>query len=206
MDLLLTSIIAFASTNIDDIFILTLLFGDKRYRIPDIYFGHYLGFILLLIISVAGSLIGNFIDSEYIGLLGLFPLYLGVKQIFQLINNRNEPIEFEIPGKTGILNVAVITFANGGDNIGTYIPLLSPMAANEKIIMIIIFLSMLLIWLLSAKYLTSHPVLTQVLSKYGHLITPFVLCLLGIYILYENGSYNLLKGLLVTNTSILNTH
>ena len=193
MDLLMTSIIAFASTNIDDIFILTLLFGDKRYRIPDIYFGHYLGFILLIIISVAGSLIGNFIDSEYIGLLGLFPLYLGVKQIFQLINNRNKLIEYQIPGKTGILNVAVITFANGGDNIGTYIPLLSPMAVNEKIVMIIIFLSMLLVWLLSAKYLTSHPVLTQVLSKYGHFITPFVLCLLGIYILYENGSYNLLK-------------
>ena len=76
METILTSIIAFASTNIDDLFILTLFFGDKRYKPLDIYLGQYLGIIVLIAISVSGSLIGNFIDSKYIGLLGLFPIYL----------------------------------------------------------------------------------------------------------------------------------
>src|SRR5436190_17485379 len=187
MEIVLASIIAFASTNIDDIFILTLFFGDKKYKTSEIYFGQYLGIIVLIGLSVTGSLLGNFIDSKYIGLLGLFPIYLGFRQIITLIKagNKDEKLEQkEIKkSKSGILKVATITFANGGDNIGVYIPLFATLTIVDKSIMISIFLIMVLVWLTVAKYLTAHPILTKILSKYGHIITPIVLCLIGVFIL-----------------------
>jgi cadmium resistance transport/sequestration family protein len=196
MEIILTSILAFASTNIDDIFILTLFFGDKRYKSSDIYIGQYLGIITLIAVSVIGSLIGNFIESKYVGLLGLFPIYVGLRGVLSLVKGENEDEELEQEEKksvkTGILNVATITLANGGDNIGTYVPLFATMTVSDKSIMISIFLVMILVWLTIAKYLTTHPMMTRVISKYGHIITPIVLISLGLYILKQNGSFELL--------------
>lgn len=42
-------------------------------------------------------------------------------------------------------------------------------------------------------YLTAHPLLKKTISNSGHLVTSFVLCLLGLYILKENGSFSTLK-------------
>lgn len=197
MEIILVSIIAFASTNIDDIFILTILFGDKRYKPRDIYIGQYLGIIALISVGIAGAFLGNLIDGKYIGLLGLFPIYLGLRQLLSLLKQENKKEELKEEeskfSKIGILKVATITFANGGDNIGVYIPLFTTLTIADKSIVISIFLVMVLIWLTVAKYLTTHPILTKLLSKYGHIITPIVLCLLGLFILRENGSFNLLK-------------
>ena len=179
----------------DDLFILTLFFGDRRNKTLDIYLGQYLGIITLIVVSLIGSFIGNFIDSRYIGLMGLFPIYLGLRQLIQLLNHKNqaESKQPEKHIKTGILAVATITFANGGDNIGTYIPLFTALTAFEKSIMIVAFLVMTFAWLALAKYLTTHPLLEKTISKYGHIVTPIVLCLLGLFILKENGSFELLS-------------
>jgi len=196
MEIILTSIIAFASTNIDDLFILTLFFVDKRFKPVHIYLGQYLGIIVLIGISVTGSLIGNFIEGKYIGILGLFPIYLGVLQIIYLIKGEQEKLEQqERPrSKTGALSVATVTIANGGDNIGTYVPLFATLTTSDKSIMIIVFLAMVMIWLTAAKYLSTHPLLAKAISKYGHIITPIVLCLLGLFILKENGSFGLITN------------
>lgn len=132
MNIIVISIVAFAATNIDDTFILMLFFGDKRFRSSDIYLGHYVGIGLLVMISIIGSVIGNFIDSKYIGLLGLFPIYLGIRQFIQLAKNSNEAEAFENTEKAGLLTVATTTFANGGDNIGTYIPLFAAQTTEKS--------------------------------------------------------------------------
>lgn len=194
MEIILTSIIAFASTNIDDIFILALFFGDKRHKTIDIYIGQFVGISLLIAISLMGSFVGNFVDGRYIGLLGLFPIYLGISQLIGLLRKKNrEEVANEEGTKAGFLTVATITFANGGDNIGTYIPLFSALSISDKSIMIGIFLAMVFVWLTLAKYLTKHPGLAKSIARYGHIVTPIVLCILGLFILNENKSFDLLK-------------
>lgn len=196
MEIVFTSIIAFASTNLDDLFILTLFFGDKRYKPSDIYFGQYAGILALIAVSLTGSFVGHFVDSKYVGLLGLFPIYLGLRQLVSLIKGdqpEEELMEEKAHSKTGILSVAAVTFANGGDNIGTYVPLFATLAWMDKVVMVSLFLVMVFIWLSAARYLTTHPWMAKAIAKYGHIITPVVLCLLGLYILKENGSFGLLN-------------
>ena len=81
MEILLASILAFMSTNIDDIFILILFYGNKEYKESEIITGQFLGIITLIVVSLIGSLIGLVLPQAYIGLLGLIPLYLGIKGI-----------------------------------------------------------------------------------------------------------------------------
>ena len=196
MELVITSIIAFASTNIDDIFILMLFFANKEYKTKHVVLGQYIGIIALITISLTGSLIGLLIGPKYIGLLGLLPICFGVRGITKLIQHTGETekkeVNINIKTSNKTLSVAAVTFANGGDNIGIYIPLFVSLLMHEKLIMISIFLAMVALWCFIARYLSKHPAVAKALDKYGHIVTPVILLLLGIYILYESGSFELL--------------
>jgi cadmium resistance transport/sequestration family protein len=196
MEILLTSLLAFISTNIDDLFLLTLFFGNRTFRERDIVIGQLLGISSLIAISLVCSLVGLLIDQAYVGLLGLVPVYLGIRGIWTMLNSKRGVDEDDNKGKTGgrnsILTVAGVTVANGGDNIGIYIPLFVTLTWPSKLTMITCFLVMTLVWCLVAKYFTKHPYVANAVDKYGHIVTPFVLVVLGIYIVYESGTFELL--------------
>lgn len=189
---LITSVLAFASTNIDDIFILMLFFSNRKTKPEIIIAGQYLGIGALVVLSFIGAYVGNFFDQRYVGVLGLFPVYLSIRQIINLIKKKDaEENPVEIKG-TDIIAIAGVTIANGGDNIGVYVPLLTTMTFVEKILMITVFIMMTYVWCQLAKYLSEHPLIAGRLEKYGHIIMPIVLFLLGIFILIENDSFTLL--------------
>lgn len=197
MELVFTSILAFISTNIDDVFILMLFFGNKRFKDREIVVGQLLGIGALIAISFAVSFIGLVVDKAYIGLLGFLPIYFGVKGILQLRTKHTDNEETVIEttnNRSNILTVSGVTIANGGDNIGIYVPLFATLAWSQKLSMVAIFFIMTLVWCLVAKYFTRHPLVAKAINRYGHVITPFVLIFLGIYILYESGTWDLTKG------------
>jgi len=90
LEIIITSILAFAATNIDDLFLLTLFFGDTRYRASHIIVGQLLGIGILIVLSLGGSLIGELIKPSYVSWLGLFPIYLGVKQYINLFRKKDD--------------------------------------------------------------------------------------------------------------------
>lgn len=196
MELILTSIMAFASTNIDDIFILMLFFANKQYKKKEVVLGQYLGILALIAISFIGSFAGLLFNQKYIGLLGLIPIFIGIRNIVHHFKNKSnkttEEVAINVKSPNKILSVAGVTFANGGDNIGIYIPLFTTLLMPQKFAMIGIFLIMVAIWCMAAHYLSRHPLVANNIDRYGHIITPVVLMLLGIYILYESGSFKLI--------------
>jgi cadmium resistance protein CadD (predicted permease) len=194
---LITAILAFASTNVDDIFILMLFFGGGKLSPSRIIIGQYLGISALVITAFAGAYLGGFFDPRYVGFLGLFPIYLAVKQFIGLSKNHPPEAEEETALKTsgvlsGILAVAGVTIANGADNIGVYVPLLATMTALEKSQLIVVFFVMTFLWCVLAKYLAARPVIARQLGRYGHIIMPIVLLALGMYILVESDSLSIL--------------
>ena len=198
MELVIASIAAFASTNIDDIFVLVLFFGNKAYKTKEIVIGQYLGIGALITISFAGSFLSLLIDKAYIGLLGLIPIFLGIKSLIGYLKKRRIARKESTQKINAVSNgsmfaVAAVTFANGGDNIGIYIPLFTTLTLTGKLVMISIFLFMVAAWCYVGRYLSRHPSVARIIDKYGHIATPLVLILLGLYILYESGSFALTR-------------
>lgn len=196
MEFIVTSVLAFVSTNLDDLFILTLFFGNRKFREREIVTGQLLGITTLILISLAGSLLGLLVNKAYIGLLGLFPLYLGIRSAWTLL--KKEPAtgapqqKDETKSKSNALTVAGVTIANGGDNIGIYIPLFAALSWPGKVSMIAVFMMMTLLWCLAAKYFTQHPRIALLADRYGHRVNPVVLIALGLFILHESGTFGLL--------------
>jgi cadmium resistance transport/sequestration family protein len=194
--LLLSSIAAFASTNIDDIFLLMLFFGNRKYRPQQVVAGQYLGFAGLVALSLLGSLLGLVVDIRYIGLLGLVPIYMGMKGLLDLLKGKEGVDTTKEPSSSKrlhvpILSVALVTFANGGDNLGIYVPLFAPLNWGERLWVAAVFFVMVAAWCWLALYLSKHPAAAKVIDRYGHIVAPVVLILLGVYILYESRSFSL---------------
>ena len=79
-----------------------------------------------------------------------------------------------------------MTFSNGSDNIGVYTPLFAKYnAASQVSVLATIFMAMTAVWCIAAYYLVNHPLVASKIRRIGHIILPFVLIGLGIYILIE---------------------
>jgi cadmium resistance transport/sequestration family protein len=212
LQVIVAAIAAFAATNIDDILILMFFFSqvNSSFRIHHIILGQYLGFMGLLLLSLPGFLGGLIIPKAWTGLLGLIPIYIGVQQI---LNPETQTPEIPSiasgkrshPKSSGLMSyfnfllapqtysVAAITLANGGDNIGIYVPFFASLSWFKLLVVIITFLSLVGVWCAIAYGLTRQPMIGKVLNRYGHKVVPFVLIGLGLLILWDSQSYELLK-------------
>jgi cadmium resistance transport/sequestration family protein len=208
-NILFAAISCFVATNIDDIVILMLFFSQTsdRFRPRHIIIGQYLGFTVLILASLPGLIGGLIIPRVWIGLLGLLPIIIGIKQLLdrereeetvQTVSQNDNFIAL-LPFKfvnIQTYNVAAVTIANGGDNIGIYVPLFASNNLLSFVITLSIFYFLVGVWCLVAYLLTRQPSLAKLLSRYGHAIIPFVLIGLGIFILIESKTYEIFKNIL----------
>ena len=169
---------------------------SRRLTNRDIFVGQFLGFGALIALSLIGFFLGLFIPLPYIGLLGFFPIYLGIKAFFENDDNDAAPggesDNVSLPFiSSGALQVAGISIANGGDNVGVYIPLFASQTRTSLLLMIAIFFLMTMLWLLMSKYLANHKLIAEKLRRYNHIIFPVLLVVLGLYILWECKTYSL---------------
>lgn len=187
------SITSFVGTNIDDIFINTLFFTEAKTKADNrnIVIGKYLGIGALILLSVLGAFGLQFLPQQYIGYLGLVPIGLGIKEIIVAIKSRkadkaDEAEETAQKSANKVLNTALITMANGADNIGVYIPLFAGFAVWQTLLAIGVFLILIAVWCLLGKLLANLPVVKNVIEKYKTVIVPIVYIALGVYILLKN--------------------
>ena len=81
--------------------------------------------------------------------------------------------------------------ANGGDNIGIYTPSFAIRSASEIAVIALIFVVMSALWCFLAHAMVNHPKLGLPIRRYGHRLAPVLLIGLGVLILYQAGSFEL---------------
>jgi len=130
-DIVLVSVFSFLSTNLDDLFVLMFLFMQAQGRrdCSAIFAGRYIGTAIILAVGLVGAFGMSVIPEEYIGLLGIAPIALGVKEYVKCFKSKNFTEEGRLFGSfkrgNGLIGSSVmLTISNGADNIGVYIPLL----------------------------------------------------------------------------------
>ncbi len=195
------AVVLFAGTNVDDIFVLLAFFSDKRFKTNTIIFGQYLGIISLAGASVAIAVGAQNIPRSYIGFLGLIPILLGVKKLWEVCrshtnvndDDRHSPISLHHSAK--ILIVTGVTVANGGDNLGIYIPIFATKPLWALGLYFISFLVLTGIWCWLALYLIRHQHTGKIIKSVSPYIVPWIFLCLGTLILFESGSLNIITRL-----------
>ena len=167
-----------------------IFFSSLTYPVCQIVVGQYVGIGILVAVSILGSLIALVIPTYIIGLLGIVPIGIGIKNLIEIrkkdkstsIQNAQENNSY-----LAFLTIAAVTISNGGDNIGVYVPLFSKYNTISQItVLTSVFIAMTALWCITAYYLVNHPLLASRIRRIGHIVLPFVLIGLGIYILTDS--------------------
>ncbi len=197
-----TSIILYSGTAVDLLIILMLFFAKRKSRkdIINIYLGQFLGSVSLILLSLLFAFVLNYIPSkEILGLLGLIPIFLGLK-VLLLGDSDGEAIAKEglrKDNKNLIFLVAMITFAScGADNIGVFVPYFTTLNLANLIVALLTFLVMIYLLVFSAPKLAQVSSVGEILEKYSRWFIAVVYLGLGIYILIENNSFDILWTIL----------
>ena len=197
-----TSIILYSGTAVDLLIILMLFFAKRKSRkdIINIYLGQFLGSVSLILLSLLFAFVLNYIPSkEILGLLGLIPIFLGLK-VLLLGDSDGEAIAKEglrKDNKNLIFLVAMITFAScGADNIGVFVPYFTTLNLANLIVALLTFLVMIYLLVFSAQKLAQVSSVGEILEKYSRWFIAVVYLGLGIYILIENNSFDILWTIL----------
>lgn len=195
---IVTSIILYSGTAIDLLIILMLFFAKRKSRkdIINIYLGQFLGSVSLIFLSLLFAFVLNYIPSkEILGLLGLIPIFLGLK-VLLLGDSDGEAIAkdgLRKDNKNLIFLVAMITFAScGADNIGVFVPYFTTLNLANLIVALLTFLVMIYLLVFSAQKLAKVPSVGETLEKYSRWFIAVVYLGLGMYILIENNSFDML--------------
>ena len=198
----ITSIILYSGTAVDLLIILMLFFAKRKSRkdIINIYLGQFLGSGSLILLSLFFAFVLNYIPSkEILGLLGLIPIFLGLK-VLLLGDSDGEAIAKEglrKDNKNLIFLVAMITFAScGADNIGVFVPYFTTLNLANLIVALLTFLVMIYLLVFSAQKLAQVSSVGETLEKYSRWFIAVVYLGLGIYILIENNSFDILWTIL----------
>ena len=199
MDLLtpiLQAIGLFLATNVDDIIVLSLFFArgaGMRGTTGKILAGQYLGFSGILAASVLVSLgAATFLPEEAIAYFGLIPLALGLLAAWKAWRGDDDDDDEKVAGKRiSAWTAAAVTFANGGDNIGVYVPVFVTVGTGAIVAYSIVFLILVAVLVLLAKFVATRKPIAEILERWEHVLFPLVLIGLGVVILVEGGAFGL---------------
>jgi cadmium resistance protein CadD (predicted permease) len=186
--------VLFVATNVDDIFVLVTFFADPAYRPRHVVIGQFLGMGALIAVSMLGSLLALVVPGQYIGLLGVLPFALGVVKLVEMRRGGDDDEPGQVRSGSRWLAVALVTFANGGDNIGAYVPVFATRTPVELVITIAVFLVLTAACCFLGHALVTHPRAGPTVRRIAVPLTPFVLMALGVLIVIESGAYRLVMG------------
>lgn len=188
----------FIATNIDDIIILSLFFGRGQGQpgtTRRILLGQYLGFLGILGAAVLAALGAQaLLPDQVLPYFGLIPLGLGLWATWQAWRNRDDDDDdaAQLEGKrVSVWTVAAVTFANGGDNIGVYVPVFVSVSWSTILAYCIVFLLLVAVLVFVARWITSRKPIAEALERWEHILFPAVLVGLGVVILISGGAFGL---------------
>lgn len=200
-----TGFAAFAATNLDDIVVLLVFFSqvNPTFRPQHVVVGQYLGFTALVLASLPSFFGSKLFPEAWIGLLGTVPIAIGISRLLNSGIDEDEALPEQ--SQTSLLaslfspqayGVAAVTIANGGDNLGIYVPLFASSTWEDLEVILAVFFSLVAVWCFTAYQLTQVPAIAQALTSYGNYLIPFVLIGLGVFILIDSHTLEN-RGLLV---------
>lgn len=189
LETIVVGIMLFASTNIDDIFLTMAFFADPRLDRRAVVAGKFLGIGLIVTVSIAAAACAMAVPPEWVALLGFAPLGLGLHRLWSAwrappgVTADKEGMP-EAAGSfvAQACSVAGVTAANGGDNLGVYVPVFSEQFQVIPVF-VVMFAVMTGLWCIGGNLLVNHRLVAATMRRLAGRLLPWVLIVLGLCIL-----------------------
>jgi len=183
---------AFIGTNLDNLLLLTAMYSRYEQHAGMVTAGYFAGMILIGVIALAIGEVGEFIPLAYLGMLGVIPMMMGVLALIKLFRKAEAGYTngTVTDGNRLAVFLALIStqLSNGADTIITFSALLADSNDAADYLVAPTFLAMIGVFNAVAWYALKHRGLSLVVGRYGQYVIPFILILVGYYILSNTAS------------------
>jgi cadmium resistance protein CadD (predicted permease) len=205
VDLVAQATALFAVTNIDDLVLLAVLFGQVsgRARALRVVTGWYVGYLPVLAAAVVIGVLGSrLLPKNVIPLLGLLPLVLGLRAAWtawtawleragrDVASPSDDEVRWSASGP-GMGTAAAVSLSNGGDNIAVYAPVFAVSRPVVQLVYLVVFLCLVGVWCAAGRLVSTRSVVARAMARWGHVVLPVVLIGLGLNILMEGEPFGL---------------
>jgi|SRR5919199_1808414 cadmium resistance protein CadD (predicted permease) len=204
---------AFATTFDDNIY-LSAFFAKVNhvFRPQHIILGEFVGFTALVIASLPGFFGGLVLPEAWLGLLGILPILIGISHLLSrdnieyTVQTVSVDFDFSVKSKRQrkslwatlrdpqTYRVSAVTIANGGNNIGIYVPLFASSNLPSLGVILCVCYTTVGVWCFLSYKLTRNPLMAPVLARFGQKVFPFVLMWLGFSIMMKSGTFQLFSS------------
>jgi cadmium resistance protein CadD (predicted permease) len=186
----------YATTNIDNLVVLTAFYSDRSYRSGQVTGGEYLGLAVIVAVSAGGAAAASTVPHRYIGLLGLVPLTLGAVKLVALLRGGRppDPDTTAGAGRHRPFVVSAVTVGNGGDNIAAYVPIFATRSLSDAALIVVVFFVAAGIWCAAARAIARAGWTSRAMNRFSHIVVPVVYVALGLSILVFSGTLGWLAG------------
>lgn len=180
----------FIGVNLD--FFVILLFLLQKYSYKDNLIGYELGMVIVFGISaLAGQIIQSFIPAWSIGLLGIIPIYMGIKG--EEDDNDNDEKHKSNKGVIAVLLMYLVSC--GADNIAVYVPVLATMTVTNILITLVYFILLTAISLTLAYFFGQILIIKNVFKRFGEPLSRIIYVLIGLFVMVDTGLVNQIVNL-----------
>ncbi len=215
LSLALLTIVAYAATNIDNLFVLLAFLGEAGAKRRRVIAGQYAGSLILIAGSFALAAMLTRLPPAYVGLLGFLPIVAGLSKVRERLGpgkaRQDETTSDSVsnpasagpttpatkaftPRGSSAWTVAGMAVANGSDNLAVYVPLYASHSAREGAFISLVFVVMVALWCASAVALVEHPLLGAPIRRYGTALLPWILIAIGVSVVVQHDTLKIVFG------------
>ena len=175
--------VAYAATNVDNLLIMASL-GAGSARRRQLVAGFFVASCVVLLIASLAMFIDRVMPAAVLGYLGFIPISIGVYLLLFT------PAQTEQPASRATTwpAIAGLLVANSGDTIFAIGPLFAESGSYARTGLAIGFALIAAAWLFLILSLSERVARSELLSRLGHRIAPWMMILVGIYILSDTGT------------------
>jgi len=177
--------IAFLATNADNLLLLFAFLADRSFKPWEVIVGYGFGMVTILALSWLVAWFAHFLHPEYVGLLGVVPIGLGLKRLYDRFvrpADSAEPASSRRSTQSQIITVALADVAHGPDTIVLFSALLADADLVARFSISITYLILVIGWSSLGFCLLRHPRVRGPAQRYGDQLSPYLLIGVGIYI------------------------
>jgi cadmium resistance protein CadD (predicted permease) len=195
MPLVGVAVVAFLSTNADNLILLFAFLADRSFSARSVMVGYALGMFGILGLSWAVAWLAQFFPHQYVGFLGVVPIFMGLRRLYDEFvrhKNESEPVPSTTSTRSQVVTVALADVAHGPDTVVLFSALLADSDPLGQSAVTIAYVLLVLAWCSFGSYLFRHPRVRGPVQRYGHRFAPYMLIAVGVYIVL-NTAHDLLS-------------
>lgn len=177
---------AFVATNLDGLVLLAVLFSVRRGARAGprhaVVAGTFLGFAALVALSAAIATALSGVSTRWFALFGVVPLAVGMWGLVRLAIRASAEPQPMLAG-AGVMTVATLTVASGGDNVSVYVPLFRQTDLAAALLTVAVFLVLLPLWCALGAAIAGRTRVVDLVERAGQIAVPVVFVAVGVLVL-----------------------